>query len=242
MTRQSLIRTLALTAGLLLPAAAASAQVVQSFHVSAGAFLPRSFDVRVDRDVLVEDLTTVEPLLFNINEFKSWNVGGEWLVAFNKHIEFSAGLSYYNEAVPSIYCCLVNSLNNDSDISQTLRLQIMPITGLVRFLPFGGPGSFQPYAGVGVSALTWRYSEVGDFVDLSDNTIFPAQFRASGVAPGVVLVLGARVPIGGDIYGLSFEWRNQFGSGDTGGAENGFLSDKVDLGGQQINFGFLVRF
>ena len=57
------------------------------------------------------------------------------------------------------------------------------------------------------------------------------------------LVLGGlRMPIGGDIYALTFEGRYQWGSADSGGAANEFLGDKIDLGGGSISFGFLVRF
>jgi hypothetical protein len=51
-----------------------------------------------------------------------------------------------------------------------------------------------------------------------------------------------RFPINGDIWGFSAEWRYQAGSGKTGGVPNGFLADKIDLGGSNLNFGVLLRF
>jgi len=100
----------------------------------------------------------------------------------------------------------------------------------------------QPYVGVGISALSFRYSEVGDFVDPSDSAIFPGVFVATGVAPGAVVLAGVRVPIKGDIYAFTFESRYQFGSGKTGGVAAGFLNDKIDLSGNNITVGFLIRF
>jgi hypothetical protein len=57
-----------------------------------------------------------------------------------------------------------------------------------------------------------------------------------------LIVYGVRVPIGGDIYALSLEGRYQWGVGKTGGADAGFVADKIDLSGGFFNVGFLVRF
>jgi hypothetical protein len=229
-----------LVAAILFVAAPASAQVVQSLHVGAGGFFPRGFDARVEGDVLIENLTTVEPLFFEIGDFNSGLVLGEWNVAFGDHIEVGAGIGYFRRTVPSVYRDLIN--DDGREIEQELRLRVVPVTGIVRFLPVGSPDEFQPYVGIGVSLLNWRYSEVGEFVDLSDFSVFTARFKASGAAPGAVVVYGARIPIDGDIYGLTLEGRYQWGEGDTGGFDAGFLGDKIDLGGGSFTVGFLVRF
>ena len=129
-----------------------------------------------------------------------------------------------------------------TEIQQELKLRIVPVTGLVRFLPFGRPSTIQPYAGVGISALRFRYSESGEFIDFNDFSTFRTTYIATGVAVGPVFVAGVRIPIKGDIWGISAEWRYQAGAGDTGGTAAGFLSDKIDLGGNYANFGLLVRF
>ena len=69
-------------AGLVAVARPASAQIVQSLNLSAGVFFPRGFDARAEGDVLVENLSTFEPLLFNINDFRAMSVMGEWNVSF----------------------------------------------------------------------------------------------------------------------------------------------------------------
>jgi len=230
------------TAVALAAAAPTSAQVVQSFHVGFGGFVPRGFDNRAAGDVLVENLTTTQPLAFNINEFRGPTIFGEWTVSFNPKIELSAGVSYLNQSVPSVYRDLVNGERGGAEIEQTLKLRMTPITGLVRFLPFGRPGHVQPYAGAGIVAANFSYTETGEFVDTTDFTIFHDTYRANGTAFGPVLAFGVRVPIKGDIYGLNFEYRYQWAVGDTGGNANGFLSDKIDLSGGHFNFGFQMRF
>ena len=47
---------------------------------------------------------------------------------------------------------------------------------------------------------------------------------------------------GREFYAISTEWRYQWVTGDTGGTAAGFLSDKIDLSGGNLNFGFLIRF
>ena len=52
----------------------------------------------------------------------------------------------------------------------------------------------------------------------------------------MILLGGLRMPLGGDVYALTVEGRYQWGSGDTGGAANEFLGDKIDLGGGSLEF------
>jgi hypothetical protein len=228
-----------LLAGLII-AAPASAQVVQSLQLGVGAFIPRGYDTRIDSDVLVQDLTSQDPLLFDIKHFRSGQVFGEWDVAFGPHVEVGAGLGYYGRTVPSVYRDLVNQ--DGSEIRQNLHLRIVPVTGLVRFLPFGKPGQIQPYVGAGLSALNWRYSETGQFVDPTDFSIYDARYTTTGTTVAPVVLGGIRLPLEGDVFGLTAEWRYQFGSGDTGGINKGFLGDKVDLSGGSALFGLLIRY
>ena len=227
----------------LFVAAPASAQVVQSLNFGVGLFAPAGFDRRASGDVLVENLITFEPLAFEIKDFRGGNFFGEWNLAFGDHVEFGVGAAFYSRSVPSVYLQVVNRLPNgqEVEIAQDLKLRIVPIAGVVRFLA-GRPGSIQPYIGGGVAALNWRYSEIGDFVDTSDYSVFFDRFIADGTSAGGVFLAGVRFPIGGDIYGITTEYRHTWGSGRTGGFDAGFLADKIDLSGSQFNFGVLIRF
>ena len=255
-------RTSLLVVAALLLAAPASAQIVQSIQLSGGYFLPRGFESRISGDVVIENLTTGDPLEFLtddcltrtsgcIKAFRSWTIAGEWNFGFGDRLEVSAGLGYYTKSVPSRYRDTVNghftdTTLDDTDIEQTISLRAVPITGIVRFLPVGRASSFQPYVGAGIAVIPFRYSEIGDFVDSSDGTIFPARYIESSTAIGPVLVGGLRLPINGDIYAVTLEGRYQWATGDIAGLdENGqpkFLTDKIDLGGGSITFGFLIRF
>src|SRR6478752_5584888 len=74
------IRTAGLGLAAVLIAVPASAQIVQSAHFGIGAFYPRGFDSRDANDTLVADLTTAEPLAFDIGQFTSVTFFGEWIV------------------------------------------------------------------------------------------------------------------------------------------------------------------
>lgn len=236
----------------------AGAQVVQSVTFGGGYFKPWGFDGRVEGDVLVANLSqplvivdppTTTSLDFEIGEFGMWSLFGEWNIAFNRYIEASAGLGFYQQTVDSRYRDLVNQPTGNTDILQKLKLQQIPITGLVRVV-FRQPGQVQPYVGGGLAAIRFEYTETGDFVDPVDFSIFCAgtpgclfpAFEASGFAFGPVFLGGVRLPIGGDIFAFAAEARWTFADGDTGGADAGFLGDRIDLGGFTFNMGLMIRF
>lgn len=263
MKLMSMGRALILAGGVVatvtVAAVPASAQVVHSISFGVGMFTPRSIDNRATGDVWVADLTqpaidpadpnTTSSLLFDIKDFRSWPVSGEWHIAFGPHVELGVGAGYTNQTVHSVYRDLVNGhdtvdTSDDTEIAQALRLQTIPITGVVRFLG-GRPGHFQPYAGIGVDAIVFKYSESGEFVDTSDLTVFTGKFTANGTAFGPVILGGARVPLGGDVYALNFEGRYVWAVGKTEGTTNGvadFLGNRLDLGGWFLGASFLIRF
>jgi hypothetical protein len=78
----ALALTLAVGAGV----APAAAQAVHSLSVAGGWVWPRGFDARVDGDVLVANLSSEEPLLFDIGRFKGGQILGEWNVTFNDRV------------------------------------------------------------------------------------------------------------------------------------------------------------
>jgi hypothetical protein len=241
------VRLLFPTLAFVLVATAASAQTVHSVQIGVGGVFPRGLDGRATGDILARnffgepmpgDPSVTDALAFRISDFKTGQIFGEWNVAFGRRVEFGAGLGFYRRTVPTVYLDVVDQ--NDFEIEQELKLRVVPLTALVRFMPFGGPGDVQPYVGAGITALRFRYSEVGDFVDPATLDIFPGRFVATGTAFGGLLLGGLRIPLGGDIYGMGLEGRYQFGVGDL--PEDEFVADKIDLGGGQFNVTFLVRF
>ncbi|HUR21109.1 MAG TPA: hypothetical protein VMZ90_09900 [Vicinamibacterales bacterium] len=232
----------------LMAAVPAAAQVVHSVTFGAGVFAPKScssdgnrLDCRASRgsdDVLVEDLNT---LAFNVKDFRGGQVFGEWNITFDDRVELSFGAGFYKRTVPSVYRDFVDI--DLTEIEQDLRLRVIPVSAVVRFLPFGRAGQVQPYLGGGVAALNWKYSETGEFVDFdNNNAIFDDHYVKSGTVLAPVVLGGLRMPINGDVYALNAELRYQWGKGNTGGFENGFLADKINLGGLNFTLGFQVRF
>jgi len=232
--------------------APASAQVVHSLNFGVGFFRPTPLDSRVAGDTIFADLHQPEvhpgitgSLLFDFRDFRAMPLFAEWLIALGDRVEVGVGTSFQNRSVNSIYRDVVDSHGtattvDDTDIAQTLRLRMIPLTGVVRFV-FGSPTSAQGYIGGGVSAVMFRYSETGQFVDFTDDSVYDARYSRNGVGFGSVLVGGARFALGGDVYALTFEGRYQFARANTGGLPN-FLGEKIDLGGATFNIGFLVRY
>lgn len=206
----------------LLSADTAFAQ--QSLNFNLGLFAVRGEDARTEGDALVENR---DIYLFDFDDFNSGSVGAEYLVALGEFLEAGAGIGFTSRSVDTIY---ENFERPDgSEIEQTLKLRIVPMTATVRILPLGRSGVFQPYVGGGLGIYNWRYSETGDFIDfsLANRAIFRESYTASGTSLGPVAVFGARFPIGNATIGG--EVRYQKAEGDLD--ERDFLGPKIDLGG-----------
>jgi hypothetical protein len=208
-------------AGLLAPAPA-FAQKKQSVNFFVGGFNPDGEDSRVEGDVLVSDL---DFFLFDLDDFTSAKFGAEWLLALGTRSEVGFGVGVSSESVPSVFRDLINE--NGAEIRQDLKLRVVPITATYRFLPAGRRGPVQPYIGVGLGILSWRYTETGEFVDF-DGFIFRDRFEGSGTNFGPLYLGGARVPLGA--LQLGGEVRYQSGSGEVDPFEFAGAT-KVDLGG-----------
>jgi Outer membrane protein beta-barrel domain len=206
----------------------------QAVGVTFGGFFAKGEDARADGDVLFADL---DSLSFDIKDFNGPIINGEWIVGLGDYLEAGFSGGYYQQSVPSVYARSVNA--NGSEIEQTLKLRVVPLTATVRFLPIGH-ASVEPYVGAGIGAFRWRYSETGEFVDF-DDVIFRANYVANGTAWGPVVVGGVRFPFG-DMWDIGGELKYQWAQGDTKSAESGLLGDKIDLGGLNAAVTFHVRF
>lgn len=212
-----------------------SSDASQTINFSIGYFALKGLDSRVEDDVLLNELQTEQPLLFEVNDFNSASIGGEYLIRFGRMFEGGVGLGFTQQTVPSVYANLTHS--DGTEIDQELKLRTFPVTFTARFLPLGH-GSFEPYIGGGLAAIRWRYSEVGEFVDF-DQTIFAARYIADGTAAGPTILGGVRGVVGHWVVGGEVRWQKAEASGLL---EEGFVGDKLDLGGFTSNFTFGVRF
>ena len=238
-TRTWVTASVLFTTALLLAPAPALAQN-HSVNFTVGAFIPTGFDGRADEDILVNELSGPYRLAFDVRDFNGATVGVDWLVGFGRYIDAGLGVAYYRRTVPSVYDLFTHP--SGAEIEQDLRLRIVPITASVRIYPMGKYSGFQPYIGGGVAFLSWRYSEAGDFVDPVDDSIFDFRYEHDDTTAAPVFLGGLRATVG-DRAIVGGEVRYQKAEGDlpTGGTE-GFISDRIDLGGWTTNFTIGVRF
>lgn len=206
-------------AAIVLPA---PAHAQQALNISLGYFAVNGEDARADGDVLVANR---EILAFDIRDFDTGSVGLEWLLPVGEFLEVGAGAAFTSRTVPSVYDGFVN--RDGTEIEQDLKLRVAPFTATLRLLPFGRSRPVQPYLGGGIGLFNYRYSEVGDFVDFTDRSVFRDQFVATGTATGGVALAGIRFPIG-DAWSLGGEVRWQKAEADLG---DDFLGTTIDLGG-----------
>ena len=213
-----------------------AADAKSTVNFSIGYFMLKGLESRVEDDVLLNNLQNAHPLLFEIDDFNSATFGAEYLYAIGPHFEAGVGVGYTQRTVPTIYEDLVRP--NDVEIEQELKLKQVPVTftGRVLLMPRGS--AVEPYIGAGLIAIRYRYSEVGDFVD-ANGEIFPERYVAEGVAVGPTVFGGLRGAIDRYTVGGELRWQKAEGKDLY---EKGFLGDKLDLGGWNVNFTFGFRF
>ena len=205
----------------------------QTVNFTLGYFTPLGEDARTTGDVLNANR---DFLFFDLRDFNSASVGGEWLVPLGQYLEGGIGVNFTRRTVPSVYQEFTDP--DGTEVDQDLRLRMVPLTFSVRLLPLGQHTGFQPYVGAGVGVISWRYSEFGEFIDFSrNNVIFEDTFVASGTNAGPVVVGGIRGA--GRTASAGFEIRYQKAKGDL---PNDFAGPKIDLGGWTYNFTVGVRF
>ena len=223
---------LALASALLL-LAPASAAAQQTINFSIGLFTPRGEDARTEGDVLNANLNF---LAFDVSDFNSASIGGEWLVPLGEYLEAGAGISFSRRTVASVYADFVDI--DGTEVEQDLRLRLVPIAFTVRVLPLGQRNALQPYFGAGLAVVNWRYSESGEFIDFGRNReIFRDQFVADGNATGPVIFGGIR--FGGETVSAGGEIRYHGAEADL---DDRFAGPTIDLGGWTYNFTIGVRF
>jgi hypothetical protein len=223
---------LALGIGIGLLATPAAAQ--QSLNLQVGSFMPRGYDTRVSNDVLLTDLNY---LWFDLRDLRGATVSADWSVLLGNYLEVGAGVGAYERTVPAVWAD--STWDDGSDIRSDLKLRIVPVTAMVKLLPLGAWRTIQPYVGGGLNVYFWRYSEIGDFVDLTDRSIYSARYIGNGTAVGPVGIAGVRARVSRNAT-IGVEGRYQWGEGKL--STNDFLADRIDLGGSSVLATFGYRF
>lgn len=205
-------------------------------NFTIGYFALKGLESRVNDDVLLQDLQSLHPLLFEIKDFNSATFGGEYLFGIGSNFEAGVGIGYSQRTVPTVYADLTRP--NNVEIQQELKLKQVPVSFTGRFLLLPRGSAVEPYIGGGLVAIRYRYSEVGDFV-ADDLSIFPERYVIDGVAVGPMFLGGLRAPIGNLAIGGEARWQKAEGKDLL---KEGFLGDRLDLGGWTGNFTLGIRF
>lgn len=210
------------------------ASAEQIINFTFGAFTPRGEDGRVENDVVVANRSF---LAFDLQDFNGAEVGTEVLTGIGDFFELGAGVSFYRRTVPSVYAGFVD--RDGSEIEQSSRLRLVPLTLTVRVLPLTNRGAVQPYFGAGLAMINWRYSEFGEFVDFATpaRELFRGRFVASGNAASPVVVAGVR--FGGGTWTGGGEIKYTTADDDVGAD---FAAPRIDLGGWTYQATFGLRF
>ena len=189
-------------------------------------------DGRVETDILLIEHDTA---VFDIRDFHSATVGGEWLVPVGNFFEAGAGVSFSRRTVATVQV--------DSDggkIERDLSFRQVPLAFTVRMLPLGRSYRVQPYFGGGAAMINWRFSESGDFVAPNRDILRGAEYVEIGKTIGPMALLGLRVA--GDTIACGFEGRYQSGRGSLGPVFAGVRNSDIDLDGWTLQFTTGMRF
>ena len=148
-----------------------------------GRFFPRA-----EGDIY--DMITRQ-LTIDKHDFRSWDIGADGGINLQERIDLVFSLDYTRRSKESMFRDFVDE--NDLPITQSTKLEQLPLTGGVKFLliPRGRrvgrlawlPSRVVPYIGGGAGILWYRLEQQGDFVDETTFEIFPAEIRSSGWTP-----------------------------------------------------------
>lgn len=233
-----MLRFKVFAAALLVVLVGAAPAMAQTLTLNVGWFTVRGIGDRVAGDTITENLFATSPfaLTYRVSDFDNVTFGGDLLYPIGPFIEAGVGVNYYAKTVNSIYAEL--TAPGGGDIRQDLRLREVPITGSIRFLPLGRHYAVEPYIGIGLTIIPWRYSEIGDFVDTEQN-IYSANYHDSGVAVGPSVMGGARVKVApGFLIGGEIKYVAADADLDP---TVGFLGNRIDLGGVSYMATFSIR-
>jgi outer membrane protein with beta-barrel domain len=165
--------------------------------------------------------------------------GAEYSFNVAPHLEMGISLDGYGRDIPTSYR---DSVRDDgSEISQTLRLVVIPLGVSLRLLPLHRYAAVQPYVTIGGDVFFYRYEEFGDFIDFFDDTrpISSDSFVSEGAVFGGHAAAGLRVPIGHD-FAITGEVRYQFASRKQ--MNDDFSLNQIDLTGASATIGVRLRF
>lgn len=241
---------------LILLLAGAGRASAGGLDVRMGAFFPRARDCGIPSSVPSEytlfmdvcELYVPESRSLDDLDWKSEFIGAyggiEYNLVLDRYLELGFHTDWYHRSVDTSYREFTRP--DDTEIRQTLHLDIVPMGVTIRLIPTDKRRTVAPYVGAGVDAFYWRYEEYGDFIDFYDPDLAISGdfFHADGWDVGAHVVAGVRVYLNRD-FAIVGEGRYQWGKADMGGDfspnEPG-LFNRLDLSGVSATVGLHVRF
>jgi outer membrane protein W len=189
---------------------------------------------------------TRDQLTVRWRDFDAPYLGGEIAFRASERWDVALGVGLSQSSIDSELWAWVDL--DDNPIEQVTELRIVPVTLSAKYyLNDRGrtvgrfawvPNTFAPYVGAGVGFASYRFAQVGDFVDEATLDIFYDSYVSDGWAPLVRGVAGLSVSVGKQ-FELSGEARYALSSADMGADFAGY---RLGLNGFQAVFGIAVRF
>jgi hypothetical protein len=205
-----------------------------NLDLRVGAFFPRA-DSGAPNDIFRDNSE-----LFTVSSSDWTNAigGAQYNVALHRFVEVGLSLDYYSRENFTSYRDFVRP--DDSEITQTLRYELMPLGVTVRLIPTSRSAKIAPFVGVGGDVIFWKYEEWGDFVDFGSprRPIDYDSFLSEGADVGFHVTGGVRFALGDD-FAVVGEARYMWAEADMG---DDFYQNRIDLSGLSVTLGFNIRF
>jgi opacity protein-like surface antigen len=168
--------------------------------------------------------------------------GLEYNQRLAKNLEIAIAVDGYERDFQTAY--REYTREDDRDITQVLRLSMVPLGVSLRLVPTSRRAAIAPFVAVGVDVVFWHYEEYGDFIDFSDQDlpIVPDAFVSDGTTVGFHVSGGVRVKMTDDVS-LVAEGRYQWAEDEMG--DDFFRStdqNRIDLSGVAATLGVHIRF
>jgi hypothetical protein len=206
------------------------------FDIRLGAFKPSA-----DSNLFLDD---EELYLVTKDDWVGFSWGGEYNHVLVDYVELGIHVDGYQKTIDTSYRDFVRP--DESEIYQSLKLDIIPFGLTVRLVPTGKRTKIAPYIGGGVDLFYWKYQEWGDFIDFWDPEmpVYYDEFYSDGVTFGFHALGGVRLYLNRD-FALVVDGRYQWAEADMGGdfgANEPGLTNRIDLSGATVTFGLHMRF
>jgi hypothetical protein len=186
-------------------------------------------------------------LTVNKKDFNSPVFGLDLDFAIAPRMTAVAGFDLSGSSTNSEYRNLVD--NQRLPIKQTTSLHEQNISGSLKFAltPRGReisqhawiPSAVTPFVGAGGGLMHYGFTQNGDFVDFTDNSVFTHTYQSSGWAPSAHVFGGVDVKASRRIY-FSVEARYLWSHAKLGSDFSGF--NPIDLAGLRMTGGIRYMF